>query len=52
LKGFADLNGKDFHFGLAEGKGVAILTEVVLSAEFVDSPTFSGDAGSSAQNCT
>jgi hypothetical protein len=25
--------------------GVAILSEVVLSAVFVDSPTFSGDAG-------
>jgi hypothetical protein len=32
--------------------GVAILVEVVLSAVFVDSPTFSGDAGFRAQNCT
>jgi hypothetical protein len=42
----------DFRRGFAWRMGVAILVEVVLSAVFVDSPTFSGDAGFRAQNCT
>jgi hypothetical protein len=38
--------------GFAHRMGVAILSEVVLSAVFVDSPTSSGDAGFRAQDRT